>query len=260
MNSILEWLKLPQNEGIKNLNDPAATIRHAEIIRNKKILRNIYIDFYNQFRKSLDQSSLDGVVVELGSGGGFIQEVIPNVRRSDILQIPTIDLCFSAERVPFKSNSVDAFLMIDVFHHIKEPVLLIKEFERCLKKNGRIVMIEPANTLWGRFVYSNFHHENFNPKAGWSIEGHGPMSDANGALPWIIFCRDRKMFKSQFDNIQLEKVAFHTPFCYLVSGGLSMRQLLPSFMYPLVRGFEILLTPFNPLFGMFMTIHLRKLI
>ncbi|MBK8443443.1 MAG: hypothetical protein IPL35_08515 [Sphingobacteriales bacterium] len=56
-------------------------------------------------------------------------------------------------------------------------------------------MSEPANTAWGRFFYQNFHHEPFQPEAAsWEIPSTGPLSGANGALPWIIFKRDIDLF------------------------------------------------------------------
>jgi hypothetical protein len=50
---IIEWLKLPETRGIKDLDDPATTLLHAKIIRRKPFLEKVYIDFYSQFRKAL---------------------------------------------------------------------------------------------------------------------------------------------------------------------------------------------------------------
>ena len=148
--------------------------------------------------------------------------------------------------------------MIDVFHHIKTPRSVLTEMERCLKPGGKIIMIEPANTWWGRFIFQNFHHEPFNPAAGWSIEGEGPMSDANGAQPWIVFKRDQEQFLKEYPKLRINRFRCHTPIRYLISGGVSMRQLAPTFMYPVIRGLEMLISPLNPLLGMFCTIELEK--
>ena len=255
---IIESLRLPEARAIKDLDDPQATVLHSQIVRQKKFLSEVYNEFYNRFKEGLGDVTGNAVLVELGSGGGFIKDILPSVITSDILQIPIIDVCFSGESMPFPDASVDAFLMIDVFHHIKEPAHLLKEMERCLKKGGKIIMIEPANTLWARFIWKNFHHENFDPKAGWKIEGYGPMSNANGALPWIIFCRDRKKFKNNFAALRLKKITYHTPFLYLLSGGMSMKQLLPGIWYGFIKIMEFLATPFNACAGMFFTIQLEK--
>jgi hypothetical protein len=34
---IIEWLRLPETRCIKDLNDPATTLLHAEIIHKKKV-------------------------------------------------------------------------------------------------------------------------------------------------------------------------------------------------------------------------------
>ena len=149
--------------------------------------------------------------------------------------------------------------MLNVIHHIHDNRLFFKEVERCLKNKGMLVSIEPANTLWGRFIYQNFHHdEDFDPKGGWTLKSQKALSDANGALPWIIFIRDRKKFEKLFPRLKIVKVIPHTPLRYLVSGGVSHRQLLPSWMYSIVKGVEEVSSPLNKYIGMFYTIEIEK--
>jgi len=147
--------------------------------------------------------------------------------------------------------------MLNTLHHFKNPSYVLTEIQRCLKEGGRVVMIEPANTFFGRWIYQNFHHEPFEPKAGWNIEGSGPLSDANGALPWIIFERDRVKFEREFPSLSIERFVSHTPMRYLLSGGVSLKQLVPSFMYSTVKFLEWILTPLSGFLGMFYTIDLK---
>ena len=254
---IIDWLKLPETRGIKDLDDPATTLLHAKIIRRKPFLERVYIDFYGQFQKAI--SDLEGkVFVELGSGGGFIKEVVGNVITSDILELPNVDRVFSAVDMPFDRESVDAFFMFDVLHHMTEPRAFFKEALRCLKSSGKIIMIEPANTWWSRFIYKNFHHEVFDTGAQWELEEIGPVSHGNGAIPWIIFSRDREIFAREFPSLKIVAMRNHTPLRYLLSGGLTLRQLVPSFTYPIIKAAEYLLSPANNVFGMFQTIELEK--
>lgn len=257
--NILEFLKLPDVRNITDLDAPSTTLLHSKIIRKKPFLKKIYSEFYDIFNKSIDCDMKGKVFVELGSGGGFIKEVIPSVITSDVIDIPTVDKQFSALNMPFGENSVDRFFMIDVLHHISDPSIFFNELNRCLKVGGKIIMIEPANTMWGRFIYTNFHHEPFDPLAGWQLEGSGPLSSANGAIPWIIFYRDRNKFEKDFPTLKILKLEPHTPFRYLISGGVSLRQLLPSFTYKIVSGIERALRPLNGYLGMFLTIELEKL-
>lgn len=254
---LLNFFKITKHKDLARLDMPETTVLHSRIIREKHFLRKIYIDFYSQFKRAVVEAE-GKCLVELGSGGGFIKDIIGNVITSDIIKVPNVDMYFSAEQMPFEIGSVDAFFMIDVLHHIINPRLFLKEAQRCLKPSGKIVMIEPANTVWGRFIYKNFHHEPFDAKADWLLDSAGPLSGANGAMPWIIFQRDRKIFEKEFPDLRILKISPHTPFRYLMSGGLSSHQLLPSFCYGLVAFVEYLLKPFNKFIGMFQTIELEK--
>lgn len=254
---IIDWLRLPETRDIKDLDDPATTLLHAKIIRRKPFLERVYIDFYRQFQKAIP--GLEGeVLVELGSGGGFIKEMIGNVITTDVLDLPNVDKVLSATDMPFEQGSVDAFFMFDVLHHITDPRAFFKEALRCLKSSGKIIMIEPANTWWSRFIYKNFHHEIFDTEAQWELEEIGPVSHGNDAIPWIIFSRDRDIFEDEFPSLRIVRMCNHTPLRYLLSGGLTLRQLVPSFAYPVIRAVEYLLSPANNLLGMFQTIELEK--
>lgn len=227
-----------------------------DLIKQKKILHNIYVDFYNMLHP---RKVPHGPIVEIGSGGGFLKEIIPDVVTSDVIAGPGIDKVFFAEKMPFKKNSVSAFVMIDVLHHIKDSEKAFHEMERCLKVNGKIIMIEPFKSLWGYFIYKYLHYEYFNPNAGWEVKGKGRMSDSNTALPWIIFVRDRKIFEKKFPNLKIKKVEGHSPFRYLLSGGLTKPQFVPTAFYPFIKFTEDkLLSPLKNQIGMFVTIELQK--
>ncbi|MFH1046056.1 MAG: class I SAM-dependent methyltransferase [Candidatus Omnitrophota bacterium] len=258
MKKWLAWLKLPEVHNIPKEDTRCVSLAQAAVIRKKPFLKRIYTDFYQQFKKAIPGDLNSKLLVELGSGGGFIKEIIPTAVTSDILDLPEIDQRFSALDMPFQNNSVDAFFVLDVLHHIHDPRTLFKELDRCLKVGGKAVMIEPANTLWSRFIYRHFHHELFDCSKGWGSEATGPLNLANIAIPWIIFYRDRSIFEREFPALDIVRLEPHTPLRYLISGGVSMRQLLPSFTYNIVKAIEIIFSPFNKYLGMFLTIELTK--
>ena len=120
-------------------------------------------------------------------------------------------------------------------------------------------MLEPANTLWGQFIYQNFHHEPFDPpRSEWELPEGGAMSMANGALPWIVFKRDVETFNREFPELKKVLMRDVHPLLYLISGGVSMKQLLPQWASPLLSTTEYLLSPLNPLLGMFSHIVIEK--
>lgn len=257
---MLNLLRLPESSKISNLDDPENIHILREIIQRKSFLAKTYKSFYQDLLERIKTIPPDGKIVELGSGASFLKQYNPRIITSDVLPYDGVDLVFSALDMPFEDNSLSALLMVDVLHHIKDSRLFFREASRCLKSGGKIVMIEPANTYWSSFIYKNFHHEPFNPRGGWGFEAGGPLSGANMAIPWIIFQRDRGLFRAEFPHLVVRDLNIHTPLRYLISGGLSMRQLLPSELYGLVRFMEWLLLPLNQHLGMFLTIELEKIV
>ncbi|MEE8574883.1 MAG: class I SAM-dependent methyltransferase [Thermodesulfobacteriota bacterium] len=259
--SIFSLLKLKEAEYTEGIDHPSTTLLHGRIIQKKPFLKRLYLDFYGLIKNELEglPAGAEAKIVEIGSGSGFIKEVLPDAITSDTLDLPGVDMNFSALDMPFEDSSVDAYIMIDVFHHLPEPALFLKEAARTLRSGGRIVMIEPAVTAWSRLIYENLHHEDFDPRAGWSFDATGPLSSANIALPWIIFSRDLGEFEEKFPMLRRVSLVNHTPFLYLFSGGVSLKQLAPSFSYGAVKGFETILSPIRNYLSMFMTIRVDKI-
>lgn len=255
---LLNWLKLPEFRNTRSIDDVSLSLLHAGSIRRKPFLRRLYTDFYIEMKKSLSDEKGKPSIVELGSGGGFIKEIMPNVITSDILRLPNVNLIFSAQRMPFKERAIDAFLMRDVLHHIGDAEAFLKDADRCLKVGGKIMMIEPSGTIFNQFLYKKFHYEDFDRRGGWCFKKEGNLFSANGALPWVVFCRDRQRFENEFPNLKILKIKNHTSLRCLLSGGVSMRELAPVWAYTIIKSIEMILSPFNRCLGMFMTIELRK--
>jgi SAM-dependent methyltransferase len=238
------------------IDSPERTLYHKEILLKKKFMYRLYLEWY-QFFKTIIDNLPSGKKVEIGSGGGFLKDIIPEVITSDIIPLSTNDMTLSALDMPFPDGELSAIVMIDTFHHLPDCEKFLNEAERVLVSGGKILMVEPANSCWGRFIYQNFHHEPFNPNGDWTFPSSGPLSGANGALPWIIFKRDRELFENRFSNLKIIRMKNHTPLRYLISGGFTLKQLLPDFMYVPVKLFEKLLSPIQA-FSMFTTIVIEK--
>lgn len=241
-----------------NLDAPERTLEHRELILRKKFLKRIYLDWYNWFLTEF-KNLPEGKTIELGSGGGFLKELEPTIITSDVQKIPGNDMTFSALEMPFDKEELSGIFMIDTFHHIPDANLFLSEVNRVLRKGGRLMMVEPANSKWGRFIYTNFHHEPFQTNGTWEIPQSGPMSGANGALPWIVCERDRALFEKRFPNLRIKTISYHSPLKYLLSGGVSYRQLVPDFSYSMINGLDSLLTKISKQFSMFVNISIEKI-
>ena len=240
-----------------DLDDPKLTAVRRVILRKKPFLRAVYSEWYQLLSRSVPAGS--GRVIELGSGSGFAGESVPGLISSEIFWLPDISLVFDGCALPFPDQSLKAILMTDVLHHIPTVRSFFAEASRCLVPGGVVAMVEPWVSGWSRFVYRNFHHEPFQPETpAWEFATSGPLSGANGALPWIVFQRDRAQFARDFPCLAVETVRPMMPFCFLLSGGLSMRGLAPAFSYPWVRVFEGWLERGRIDLGMFSFILLRR--
>jgi SAM-dependent methyltransferase len=253
---IRKYLSHPLTRGL-NIDDPGTTEIRKSIIITKKFLKRIYIEWYKSIASELPEQ--DGLVLELGSGAGFLRDFIPGLITSDILPCADVDIILDGYKLPFVENSLRGIVMTDVFHHLPHPRNFLKEATRCVKPGGVIVMIEPWVTPWSQFVYTKLHHEPFRPEAEtWEFPSTGPLSGANGALPWIVFQRDRIQFQREFPQWRIQKIFLDMPFCYLVSGGISLRSFMPGWSFGIWRRMEKLLKPWMEYLAMFARITLLK--
>jgi SAM-dependent methyltransferase len=254
--SLKSVLAHPLTKGF-DLDDPKTTELRREIIRGKPFLRRIYDDWYRMIRARVPHG--DGRVLELGSGAGYFSQFVPEAIQSEVFLCRNVHLVADARRLPFSDGSLKAIVMTDVFHHIPSAEDFLREAVRCLCPGGRIVMVEPWVSAWSILIYKNLHHEPFLPDAPkWEIPASGPLSGANGALPWIVFVRDRQRFESAFPELEIAQIQPMMPFRYLVSGGVSMRSLMPGLLYGAWMGLEALLSPWHEKLGMFTLIEVRR--
>jgi SAM-dependent methyltransferase len=220
-----------------DLDDPNNTLLRRQIIRDKSFLESIYQEWYNIISNKFD-SECD-TILEVGSGAGFLKDYLPKVLTSEIFPIEGVDLVEDATKLGLEDSSLDGIVMTDVLHHIPNVDEFFAEAQRALRPEGQLIMIEPWNTGWARFIYRNFHHEPFEPDASdWSFPKGGPLSSANGALPWIVFSRDRAKFEMKNPQLNIVSIKPIMPFAYLASGGLATRFGFPRFTYRLIRAFE----------------------
>ena len=246
----------PLTAGLQ-VDDPSTTNLRRKIIEEKPFLKQIYQDWYREILAHIPTQQ--GAVLELGSGAGFLEQLVPGLITSEVFMCNNIKIVADAMTMPFESSSLKAIVMTDVLHHIPDSHRFFQEASRCLKPDGIIAMVEPWLSRWSSLIYRKLHHEPFDQhSATWTFPDQGPLSGANGALPWIIFQRDRTTFERNFPDSRIEVVRPMMPFRYLVSGGVSMRSLMPALFTPAWKAIESGLSPWMDSLGMFAFIAIRK--
>lgn len=242
-----------------SLDDPQRESELARTIQSKPALRRLYVDFYQHYKACLDRCPQQGIALELGSGAGFVKEVLPEMVTSDIIEYKNIDRVVDGMNMPFDDGELRAITMLNTLHHIPDAGAFFREAERCLMPGGRVLIIDQHPGWISRPILTHVHHEPFDMKAEqWQFETTGPLSGANGALAWIIFQRDRAKFARDFPQLHLERYEPHTPLRYWLAGGLKNWSLLPAKLYHLARKIDTILLRFTRQAGSFVAIEIVK--
>lgn len=216
---------------------------------SKPLLKRIYRDFYQQIAKLVDKS-IDGRVLEIGSGIGNMKDEIPDAISSDLFPNPWLDVVCDGYDLPFKDNSLSHIILFDVFHHLEAPIAFLSEARRALKPRGRVIIFDPYISLASLPVYGLLHHEpvgwttNINldkefpePREYYAAQGNATRLFFKGRHPdWM---NGWKMFHA----------AAFARFSYLFSGGFSKPAMYPENCYPLLKGIDAVLSFAPSLFG-----------
>jgi SAM-dependent methyltransferase len=200
---------------------------HRRVWARKPALRAVYGRWFRWLR---GKCAAGGPVVELGCGPGFFKAACPDILATDVWPNPFADCRLDASALPFASASVGNLVMIDVFHHLPEPVLFLHEAERVLQPRGRLLMLEPWIGLGGRLLWTYLHHEDCDltvrPDAPWGGADKDPMM-GNAALPYLYFRSGGHLAHLGTALRVIERQPF-AGLPWLLSGGFQSFSLLPG--------------------------------
>lgn len=243
----------------KDIDSPETTDLRREIINSKPFLKRVYLEWYHLVLDHFSPVNATDHILEIGSGAGFFSAVLPSIISTDLLPIKGIDAVLDGQKLPFAPLTLQGIVMVNVLHHIPNATSFFDEARRTVKPGGRVVMIEPWITPWSRWVYTHLHHEPLDETADqWELDSNGPLSGANSALPWILFSRDRAEFQESFPEFQVEHIHPFMPLRYLLSGGISMRNLMPASTFTFWRSVETVLSGLADQLSMFAVISIKK--
>ena len=211
--------------------------RNQEAWQKKTVLQQTYAVLYDLICAQV--SSVEGPILELGSGIGALKEFLPNCVTTDIFPNPWLDRVENPYGLSFADASISNLILFDVFHHLQWPGSALQEFARVIRQHGRVILMEPGFGLLGKFVYRNFHHEPLGLDQPISWNRPVALGDSAGsyyaaqANAWRLFRLDEDVGRlPEWKTISVRPLAAMS---YVASGGFSRPSLYPSFLFPFVR-------------------------
>lgn len=199
-------------------------------IEANPLLLAIYRDVYRRLSESVPAERY-ARVLELGSGGGFLRDVMPRVITSECVSVARVDRVVDACKIDeaFEPDSLDAIVAFNVFHHLPDASGFLRGAQSVLRPGGRIALIEPWFTPVGQWFYRALHHEPWVADSNdWTLRGKGRLDGANSRLPTSVFRDSDPRFAEEFPALRITRRQPFHKWLYLLSGGLKLNTHVPE--------------------------------
>ena len=144
---------------------------------NRSLLRRVFPTAHQLALDRVVMPRLNGItgdVLILGAGSEDYKKYIPKAQtliQTDIAEGNNIDIIVDAHKIQFEAERFDTVVAIEVFEHLKSPVIAAAEIFRVLRNNGVILLSIPFMFRihgdpydFQRFTKSGLHEllKNFN--------------------------------------------------------------------------------------------------
>ena len=224
MSPLKRLLLNPEVRPLWGNGDEAQLLAAYERVWSRKIIvRQLYKTWYEKIAVDLQSGS----IIEVGAGTGNFKRWLKARGRTcwtlDILPGRYVDVQADALQMPLAAGSVDNIVMVDALHHFARPLAFLKHAAEVLRPRGRLLLIEPFVSVWGRLVYRYLHHE----RVDFDFEESTASKEAwdgNAAIPRLTLNR----VEQEVRDLRIRRISYCEFLAYPLSGGFSYRSLLPG--------------------------------
>jgi SAM-dependent methyltransferase len=237
---ILNFLRESEKKTTANDQDERLMVDRKILDKKPEFLKVVF-DIQREMMKNARLSDSKEVShLELGAGVLPMKMFYPHVKSTDVVPSAHLDGVLDASKLDLEDNSIDNLFLQNTFHHLPDPQAFFNEAFRVLKSGGRIVIVDPYHNIFSSLLFPRlFSSETFEKSGSWCDASTHPMSGANQALTYIVFCRDLELMKRNNPSLTLELAApLKSGLRYLLTGGLNFKQLAPNSVLKIVRYFE----------------------
>jgi len=217
--------------------------QHRAVWAVRPELRSVYQEWFAQLCLCLEGRR---PIVEIGAGPGFFKDYFPESIATDVISGPNLDVMCGASSLPFQSGSLGGLVMLDVLHHLPEPLTFLTEAGRVLRPGGRLVVIEPWITCPSYLLYRYFHDEDCSLRIDIRQPfGHSDKKafDGNAAIPFKVL----KEGKPEGSPLHLVRADPFIALPYLATLGFKCAHPIPQTIVGIAKFGERLLSPVRKL-------------
>lgn len=234
-------------------------LEHRDAWMGKPSLRAVYHDLYRR----MAVASRPGKTLEIGGGTGNFKSFVPETVSTDIQHADWLDVVCDAHELPFADQSFDNIVLFDVLHHLERPRLFLNEASRILRREGRVILVEPAITPVSSFFYRHFHPEPVDMKEDPLADGvrnpNRDPYDSNQAIPTLLFRRRVHEFRNKLPELAIKQCQHLSLFAYPLTGGFRPWTIMPSALVkPFLKIEDAILPLLGPLMGFRLFVVLER--